>query len=101
LTLRAARHESPAVFTPKPDKPYFEAWLRRTSKQFAVSGRLTQTAMVLAAEEGGTLDEWRTRLRTLLEGNEVPSLDLLMRIDALLAGSSGKRQNDEGQSRFF
>jgi hypothetical protein len=89
------------VFTPKPDKPYFEAWLRRTSKQFAVSGRLTQTAMVLAAEEGGTVNEWRTRLRTLLEGNETPSLDLLMRIDALLSGTSDKRPDDGAQSSLF
>ena len=101
MTVRAARHESSAVITPKPDKPYFEAWLRRTSKQFAVSGRLTQTAMVLAAEEGGTVDEWRTRLRTLLEGNEPPSLDLLVRIDGLLAGASGKNEDDDSQSRFF
>lgn len=71
--------------TGKKDRPYFEAWLRRTSKQFAVSGRLTQTAMVLAAEEGGSVEEWRTRLRILLEGGEVPSIELLTRIDALLS----------------
>jgi hypothetical protein len=89
------------VFTPKIEKPYFETWLRRTGRQLAVSGRLTQTAMVLATEEGGTVDEWRTRLRTLLEGNEVPSLDLLTRIDALLAGPSKTRPKTEGQTSFF
>ncbi len=68
------------------ERPYFDAWLRRTGRQFAVSGRLTQTAMALAASEGGSTDEWRTRLRILLEGREMPSLDLLTRIDALLAG---------------
>jgi hypothetical protein len=76
------------VLTPKSDRPYFDAWLRRTGRQFAVSGRLTETAMALAAAEGGTVDEWRTRLRIILEGQEVPSLDLLTRIDALLAPSS-------------
>jgi hypothetical protein len=75
------------VLTPKSDRPYFDAWLRRTGRQFAVSGRLTETAMALAAAEGGTVDEWRTRLRIILEGQEVPSLDLLTRIDALLAPS--------------
>jgi hypothetical protein len=89
------------VFTPKTDRPYFEAWLRRTGRQLAVSGRLTQTAMVLAAEEGGTLEQWRTRLRVLLDGNEVPSLDLLTRIDALLAGPTSARGGDEGQGSFF
>jgi hypothetical protein len=89
------------VFTGKKDRPYFEAWLKRTGKQFAVSGRLTQTAMVLAAEEGGTVDEWRTRLRVLLEGDEVPSLDLLTRIDALLAGPSRAKPGEDSQGGLF
>ncbi len=76
------------MFTPKIDRPYFDAWLRRTGRQFAVSGRLTETAMALAAAEGGSVDEWRTRLRVILEGQEVPSLDLLTRIDALLTTKS-------------
>ena len=90
-----------SVFSPKIDRPYFEAWLRRTSRQFAVSGRLTQTATALAAETGGTVAEWRTRLRILLEGREVPSLDLLTRIDALLAGPSKVRRNDDLQGVLF
>lgn len=89
------------MFTGKKDRPYFEAWLRRTGKQFAVSGRLTQTAMVLAAEEGGTVEEWRTRLRVLLEGGEVPSLDLLTRIDALLAGPTAFKSDDDAQGALF
>ena len=89
------------MFTGKKDRPYFEAWLKRTGKQFAVSGRLTQTAMVLAAEEGGTVDEWRTRLRVLLEGDEVPSLDLLTRIDALLAGPSSTKPDEGSQGALF
>ncbi len=84
-----------SVIIAKPDRPYFEAWLRRTGRQFAVSGRLTQTAMVLAGENGGTLDEWRARLRAVMEGGDAPSLDLLMRIDALLAGSALHRKNED------
>lgn len=101
MTLRPIRSDSSAVFTPNPDRPYFEAWLRRTSRQFAVSGRLTQTAMVLAAETGDTKEEWCTRLRTLMKGNEVPSLDLLTRIDALLAGPSPTRGDDSSQGSLF
>jgi hypothetical protein len=89
------------MITLKSDRPYFEAWLRRTSRQFAVSGRLTQTATALAAEEGGSVIEWRTRLRVLLEGKEIPSLDLLTRIDALLAGPSKKRAPTEFQELLF
>jgi hypothetical protein len=89
------------VFTPKIDRPYFEAWLRRTGKQFAMSGRLTQTAMALAAKEGGTIDEWRTRLRTILEGNEIPSLDLLMCIDGILAGPSKAPEIKSQQDTLF
>lgn len=89
------------MITLKSDRPYFEAWLRRTGRQFAASGRLTQTATALAAEEGGSVIEWRTRLRVLLEGKEIPSLDLLTRIDALLAGPSRKRPTTEFQGLLF
>lgn len=89
------------MFSPKSDRPYFDAWLRRTGRQFAVSGRLTQTATALATAEGGTVAEWRTRLRTLLEGKEVPSLDLLTRIDALLAGPSKARCDEHLQGVLF
>lgn len=89
------------MLTPKSDRPYFDAWLRRTGRQFAVSGRLTETAMALAAAEGGTVDEWRTRLRIILEGQEVPSLDLLTRIDALLAPSSKTPPVGDSQEFLF
>lgn len=86
---------------PRNSRPYFDAWLRRTSRQFAVSGRLTQTATVLAAEEGGSLEEWKSRLRTLLDGSDAPSLDLLTRIDALLAGPSSVRCDESAQGMLF
>lgn len=74
------------MFTAKADKPYFNAWLRRTRRQFAVSGRLSQTAFVLCREEGGTQENWCQRLRDLLNGGEVPSIELLTRIDTILSG---------------
>ncbi len=89
------------MFTPNPDRPYFDTWLRRTGRQLAVSGRLSQIAMVLASENGGSADDWRTRLRTVLEGNEIPSLDLLMQIDALLAGPSRVKQDNASQRSLF
>lgn len=80
------------MFPTRVDRPYFQAWLKRTRRQLAASGRLTEVALVLAREEGGTTDDWRTKLRVLLEGAEQPSLDLLMRIDALLAGPVKRSQ---------
>lgn len=85
----------------KNNHPYLDTWLRRTGRQFAVSGRLTQTAMALAREDGSTVDEWRARLRILLEGQEVPSLDLLTRIDALLAGPSKAPRDEHNQGSLF
>lgn len=89
------------MFPGKNDKPYFDAWLRRTGRQFAVSGRLTETAMALAMSEGGTVEEWRALLRIILEGNEIPSLDLLMQIDKFLAGPSMDLVKDDKQDLLF
>lgn len=57
--------------------------------------------MALAAEDGSSVDEWRVRLRTLLEGGEIPSLDLLMRIDMLLAGPSRSAEDGNCQGQLF
>jgi hypothetical protein len=57
--------------------------------------------MVLAAENGDTPEEWCARLRTLMQGNEIPSLDLLTRIDALLAGPPPTRGDDQTQGSLF
>ena len=89
------------MFTAKADRPYFEAWLRRTRKQFAVSGRLSQTALLLSRHEGGTTESWATRLRNLLDGGEVPSLDLLTRIDTILSHSSLKPSDPEIQGLLW
>jgi len=93
------------VFTAKPARPYFDAWLRRTGRQLAVSGRLSQLALALATTDGTTdgttIEEWRSRLRILLDGRELPSLELLTRIDALLSGPSANRRDDHAQGLLF
>lgn len=89
------------MFAGKNDRPYFDAWLKRTGKQFAVSGRLTQTAMVLAAEEGGTVEDWRSRLRELMMGDDLPTLDLLTKIDALLAKPTDRKPPIDGHWTLF
>ena len=76
---------NPGVTHGKPDRPYLESWLRRTRKQLSGSGRLTEVALILSREEGQTPAHWSTYLRDVLDEVETPSLDLLTRIDALLA----------------
>lgn len=93
--------QPPRVFTAKADRPYFDAWLRRTRRQFAVSGRLSQTALVLAREEGGTAESWTSRLRGLLDGVEIPSLDLLTRIDTILSRTALKPTSTEIQQSLW
>ena len=101
MTFREQSFTHSGVVSLKTDRPYFEAWLRRTGRQFAISGRLTQIAAALAAEQGGSVDEWRKRLRILLDGREIPSLELLTRIDALLAGTSRAKRGDDQQALLF
>lgn len=71
--------------TLRADRRYFESWLSRTRKQFAISGRLSQVALLLSVSEGGTPEYWQFQLRELLEGTETPSFDLLVRIDGILS----------------
>jgi hypothetical protein len=73
------------VFPGKPDRPYLESWLRRTRKQLAASGRLSEIALILSRGDGQTPQQWSSYLREVLDEEATPSLDLLTRIDAILA----------------
>ena len=99
LTVNHNPVQDPSVFAA--NRPYFNAWLSRTRRQFAVSGRLSQTALVLSQEDGGSCEEWSARLRNLLDGGETPSLELLTRIDAILSGHTQQKPQDESQSLFW
>ena len=86
----------------KPDRPYFEAWLRRAGRRLAVSGKLSQIAMVLAKENDGDPQTWRQQLHRIMQGDDIPSLDLLTRIDALLIGPhSAKPKESAYQELLF
>lgn len=89
------------MFSAKADRPYFDTWLKRTRKQFAVSGRLSQTALLLSREEGGTPEGWAERLRNLLDGHEVPSLDLLTRIDTILSHTPPPPPGQDSQGSLW
>lgn len=89
------------MFHAKPDRPYLESWLRRTRKQLAGSGRLTEAALILSREEGNTPAHWGAFLRGVLDEEIVPSLDLLTRIDALLARPAPATGEGPEQSFLF
>jgi len=89
------------VFKWKSDRPFFESWLRRSGRQLTISGRMTQVALVLALENGGTSEEWRLRLRGWLEGKEIPSLDVLTQIDVILSGTVEEKGDDSEQGQLF
>ena len=69
----------------RPDNRYLSAWLHRTRRALAPSGRLSEVALLLARSHGETPGSWSSRLRSILEGDYVPTLDLVTEIDALLA----------------
>jgi hypothetical protein len=88
------------VFNAKPDRPYLETWLRRTRKQLAASGRLSELALILSREEGHTPAYWSGFLREVLQEEVTPSLDLLTKIDGLLAKPVKTREASETPPLF-
>lgn len=84
----------------KPDRPYLVSWLRRTRKQLAGSGRLTELALILSREHGDSPESWSTLIRGILEEETTPSLDLLTQIDAVLAKPVRKGSLDEQTPLF-
>ncbi|MCW1914430.1 hypothetical protein OJ996_12650 [Luteolibacter sp. GHJ8] len=88
------------MFPAKPDRPYLETWLRRTRKQLAASGRLSEIALILSREDGNTATHWSTYLREVLEEEVTPSLDLLTRIDAILAKPVKREQTQDEPDLF-
>lgn len=88
------------MFPAKPDRPYLETWLRRTRKQLAASGRLSEIALILSREDGNTAAHWSTYLREVLEEEVTPSLDLLTRIDAILAKPVKRSQTQDEPDLF-
>ncbi|MEY3394252.1 MAG: hypothetical protein RL346_488 [Verrucomicrobiota bacterium] len=80
-------------------KPFLHAWLSRTRKQLSVSGRLSELALILSREHQQVSEhEWRIRLNAIFMGDEEPDMELLTRIDSLLARPSEKmRTPDKGE----
>lgn len=82
-------------------KPYLESWLRRTRKQLSSSGRLSEIAFVLAEGDSKEQEAWRSRIQKILDGEIEPEMDLVMRIDSLLAKPSVSQNALEGHLDLF
>lgn len=74
------------------ERKFVSVWLRRARKELAVSGRLEEVAQALFAQEASTrehvlhvLRDWRGDLQRLRMGVWEPSMEDLMKIDAVLS----------------
>ena len=66
-------------------KSYLDSWLRRTRRELARSGRLSELVFILANEDSVSPIIWRKRLQGILDGEEEPKFELLTKIDSILA----------------
>lgn len=67
-----------------PDRPHLENWLRRTRKQLAPSGRLSELSIILSRSQGHPPDHWAAWLRSVLDGDIRLTLDELTLIETHL-----------------
>ncbi|MBG7607076.1 MAG: hypothetical protein IZT59_03465 [Verrucomicrobia bacterium] len=66
-------------------KPYLDAWLKRTAKALAGSGKLSELSLILARDGEMDAAAWRSRMQRILERVEEPSFELLTKVDSVLA----------------
>ena len=85
----------------KPAEPFMEAWLRRTRKKFSGSGRISQAALIFSQEEGETQEIWQRRLRSILNGRQAPTVEVLARLDKLAAGNPVQPEDPPSQAELF
>ncbi|MCU0796540.1 MAG: hypothetical protein MUF31_11455 [Akkermansiaceae bacterium] len=85
----------------RPDRPFLDSWLRRTRKQLAPSGRLSELALILDRQEGGGVEHWSRWLRGVLDGEIVPTLDELTGIDLLLARPAPGAASSEAEGKLL
>jgi hypothetical protein len=71
--------------TKRNQKAYLEVWLRRMRKEISGSGRLTEAALLLSAGDGKKATEWQMHLRKVMDGELEPDLDLITRLERLVA----------------
>ena len=74
---------------------YFTKWLPRARRLLAPSGRLTELAHTLSAKDQIPAEDWRTRLRRVLDGHEQPDTDLVFEVERFVARPLPERTPDQ------
>ncbi len=87
--------------TKKNQKAYLEVWLRRMRKEFSGSGRLTEVALLLAGGDGNKFTEWQMHLRKVMDGELEPDLDLITRLERLVAKPIRANLTTSGSDELF
>lgn len=80
------------------DRPYVQAWLKRVGRQLRGSGKVSQVAMALSIQHGGSTEDWSRELRGILAGKHQPGASLIADIDQILSkpGDSKSARTEEG-----
>lgn len=60
---------------------YYAKWLPRARRLLAPSGLLTELAQTLAAKDEIPAEDWRSRLRRILDGHEHPDADVVFEVE--------------------
>ncbi|MGE9270543.1 MAG: hypothetical protein ACQKBU_07045 [Verrucomicrobiales bacterium] len=84
-----------------PNRPFLATWLRRTRKQLAPSGKLSEVSLLLSRREGQSPGYWASWLRQVLEGELTPTLDELTALDAILARPKHRAVHPETTPMLF
>ncbi|MDP0490240.1 MAG: hypothetical protein Q7Q71_04230 [Verrucomicrobiota bacterium JB023] len=64
---------------------YYAKWLPRARRLLSPSGRLSELAHTLAAKDEVPAEDWRSRLRRVLDGHEQPDADLVFEVERFVA----------------
>lgn len=64
---------------------YYAKWLPRARRLLAPSGRLSELAHTLAAKDEIPAEDWRCRLRRVLDGHEQPDAELVFEVERFVA----------------
>jgi hypothetical protein len=82
-------------------KPFLEAWLKRTGRELALSGKLSEVALILSTQQGGEMSEWRSKLQGILSKEVEPDFELLTQIDSILARPSKGHSEQSTDAELF
>jgi hypothetical protein len=63
----------------------YDAWLDKLRKRAAPSGTLSQWSLLLVQKQGGNAEMWAEHLRSILDGEEKASLELILDLDIISA----------------